>query len=67
MPPFRYAHFRAALKKVCLFALNQSAKIHCPRIGTNCGGNWKNIGEILREELCHKGIGVSCYDVSERK
>lgn len=40
LPPIRYEAVRQCLKKVALFAMEQKASIHMPRIGCGlAGGN----------------------------
>lgn len=51
-------------KKVALFAMEQKASIHMPRIGCGlAGGKWELIEQIIKEELIDKEIAVTVYDL----
>lgn len=64
-PPIRYDAVRAGLAKVAQFAQLHNATIHMPRIGTGlAGGNWESISQVMREELCARGIPVTVYDLA---
>ena len=64
LPPIRYEAVRQCLKKVALFAMEQKASIHMPRIGCGlAGGKWEVIEQIIKEELIDKEIAVTVYDL----
>ena len=64
LPPIRYEAVRQCLKKVALFAMEQKASIHMPRIGCGlAGGKWEFIEQIIKEELIDKEIAVTVYDL----
>ena len=64
LPPIRYEAVRQSLKKVALFAMEQKASIHMPRIGCGlAGGKWEVIEQIIKEELIDKEIAVTVYDL----
>ena len=64
LPPIRYEAVRQCLKKVALFAMEQKASIHMPRIGCGlAGGKWELIEQIIKEELIDKEIAVTVYDL----
>jgi hypothetical protein len=51
------------LATVAQFAQRHNATIHMPRIGAGlAGGNWETISQLVREELCARGISVTVYD-----
>jgi O-acetyl-ADP-ribose deacetylase (regulator of RNase III) len=65
-PPIRYEALRTGLAKVAQFAQLHNAAIHMPRIGAGlAGGNWESISQLIREEICARGIPVTVYDLAE--
>jgi len=64
IPPIRYDALKKCLNQVAELALKNNASIHTPRIGCGlAGGNWKDIEEIIKEELLDKNINVIVYDL----
>jgi O-acetyl-ADP-ribose deacetylase (regulator of RNase III) len=62
-PPIRYEAVRTGLATVAQFAQRHNATIHMPRIGAGlAGGNWENISQLIREELCARDIPITVYE-----
>lgn len=65
VPPVRYEAIRQGLEAVRDFARDKNASIHMPRIGSGlAGGEWEEIGQIVREELADYDLSVTVYDFS---
>ncbi len=63
-PPIRYPAVQRGLSLVADFALNHTAHIHMPRIGSGlAGGNWEQIEPLIITELCQRNINVTVYDL----
>jgi O-acetyl-ADP-ribose deacetylase (regulator of RNase III) len=63
-PPIRYEAVRLGLARVAVFATDQGASVHMPRIGAGlAGGEWEIIEGIIREELSAKGISATVYEL----
>jgi len=64
VPPVRYDAIRQGLKQVALEARRLGASVHMPRIGCGlAGGDWKDVGKIVEEELADSGVPVTVYDL----
>lgn len=64
VPPVRYEAIREGLRAVAVFAREQEASVHMPRIGAGlAGGSWETISAIIEEELAVQGIEVRVYDL----
>ncbi len=62
-PPIRYEAIAQGLEKVAVFATQNNASIHMPRIGCGlAGGKWEMIEPIIVQSLCKKDIQVTVYD-----
>jgi O-acetyl-ADP-ribose deacetylase (regulator of RNase III) len=64
-PPIRYRALQACLRNVGSDALSyEDASVHMPRIGCGlAGGRWDWVEPLVRQELCHRGIPVTVYDL----
>lgn len=66
-PRIRYAALSDALDQLHEVALEESASIHMPRIGTGqAGGNWELVRELIDERLVRKGTPVFVYALPDR-
>jgi hypothetical protein len=62
-PPIRYNAVSEALKDVAVFANENNASVHMPRIGCGlAGGDWAEIELIIKEVLVANFIKVTVYD-----
>lgn len=62
--PIRYSAVVHCLKKLAVYAKDLAATVHMPRIGCGlAGGTWPIIAEIIKEELCDRGVPVTVYDL----
>ena len=62
-PPIRYESVEQALEKVAVFAKENSASVHMPRIGCGlAGGKWELMEPIISKQLSKHGIAVTVYD-----
>lgn len=65
-PRIRYRALAEALEKVSIFALEQNASVHMPRIGSGqSGGSWEIVSGIIDEVVCQKGVSVTVYDLPD--
>ncbi|MFN6085789.1 MAG: macro domain-containing protein [Fluviicola sp.] len=63
LPPIRYDAIEKGLELVGLFAYENNASIHMPRIGCGlAGGTWDKIEPIISSTLLSKEILVTVYD-----
>lgn len=61
--PIRYEAVHSALEKVGVFALEEKAVVHMPRIGCGlAGGKWEEIEPLIIKTLSEKDIPVTVYD-----
>ncbi|TPG33395.1 macro domain-containing protein [Flavobacterium pectinovorum] len=61
--PIRYDAIEYGLKEVALFAKENNANIHMPRIGCGlAGGKWEMIEPIILKTLSDNDIEVVVYD-----
>ena len=66
-PRIRYAALSDTLDQLQEVALEQSASVHMPRIGTGqAGGNWELIRELIDERLVRRGTPVFVYLLPDR-
>lgn len=64
MPPVRYEAIREGLRATAVFAREQGASVHMPRIGAGLGGGrWEVISAIIEEELADQDVEVTVYDL----
>jgi O-acetyl-ADP-ribose deacetylase (regulator of RNase III) len=64
IPPVRYEAILIGLQRVAAEARRLDASVHMPRIGSGlAGGNWETVGKIVEQELVHRGISVTVYDL----
>jgi hypothetical protein len=66
VPCIRYESLRGCLSMLGQFVVTTDTNItiHMPRIGCGlAGGEWSIVEEIIRGELCSKGINVFVYDL----
>jgi hypothetical protein len=62
-PRIRYAALKECLEQVMAKALELNAAVHMPRIGSGeAGGSWALIEQLVDENLCRHGIGVTVYE-----
>jgi hypothetical protein len=65
-PRMRYAALRECLYQLKEVALDRSAQVHMPRIGTGyAGGNWSYILELIDEILVRNRIDVTIYTLPD--
>ena len=63
-PRIRYKALKNCLKLVAEEAINHTASIHMPRIGSGqARGSWELISELIEKELCDIGIRVYVYSL----
>jgi len=63
-PRIRYGAIMKCLERLADVAVEKSATVHMPRIGTgNAGGNWLIIQELIQDTLLRRGIQVTVYDL----
>ncbi|WKL46475.1 macro domain-containing protein [Flavobacterium pectinovorum] len=61
--PIRYNAIEDGLKEVSLFAKENNASIHMPRIGCGlAGGKWEMIEPIILKTLSNNDVEVVVYD-----
>lgn len=64
--PIRYEAILSGLDKLGLFALENNATVHMPRIGCGlAGGTWDRIETLIQATLIEKNILVTVYDLDE--
>ncbi|MFA5359003.1 MAG: macro domain-containing protein [Patescibacteria group bacterium] len=64
VPPVRYEAIKQCLNTVAIFAKEQKASVHMPRIGCGlAGGTWAEIGPIVEKTLVAQGVDVYVYDL----
>ena len=62
--PIRYEVLKDTLESVAMFAKQNKASVHMPRIGSGlAGGSWEVIEEIIKDVLVDEGIEVTVYDL----
>ena len=63
MPPIRYEAVAEGLEKIRLFAQENKASVHMPRIGCGlAGGTWDKMEPLIIAALSDKDISVTVYD-----
>jgi hypothetical protein len=63
-PRIRYSALRSCLQHLSKIALERSATVHMPRIGSGlAGGSWNIVSELIDEALCRRGVNVFVYDL----
>lgn len=63
-PRVRYAALRECLMRVADLAMNSTATVHMPRIGTGqAGGKWEIIKDMISETVSLRGVNVFVYDL----
>lgn len=61
--PIRYDAIRKGLEKTSIFAKENNASVHMPRIGCGlAGGKWEFVEPIILETLSANNIEVTVYD-----
>lgn len=59
-----YVALRKCLEDLAAWAEKNSGAIHLPKIGTGYGGGeWTMILELIRGELCERGVKVKIYEL----
>lgn len=62
-PPIRYEAVAKGLQAIRIFAEEQQASVHMPRIGCGlAGGSWDRMAPLIEENLASAGIEVTVYD-----
>jgi len=62
-PPIRYDSILSGLEKLSLYAIENKASVHMPRIGCGlAGGTWDKIEPLVITALTEKNISVTVYD-----
>jgi O-acetyl-ADP-ribose deacetylase (regulator of RNase III) len=63
-PRIRYAALETCLEALGALAVERSASVHMPRIGTGqAGGSWDVIRDMILASVCARGIRVTVYDL----
>jgi O-acetyl-ADP-ribose deacetylase (regulator of RNase III) len=63
-PRLRYAALQSCLIQLGHTAASTGASVQMPRIGTGQGGgSWEIIEELIRQEVCGRGVPVTVYDL----
>ena len=61
--PIRYEAVLAGLDKIGVFAEENNATVHMPRIGCGlAGGNWNQIEPLLNSAIVDRNILITVYD-----
>lgn len=61
--PIRYDAIEEGLKEVALFAKENEATVHMPRIGCGlAGGKWEMVEPIILRTLSDKNVETTVYD-----
>lgn len=64
--PLKYDALRHCLRKLGLRAHASRSTIHMPRIGCGiAGGNWKDVSDIIFQEISAQNIEVTVYDLPQ--
>lgn len=67
-PRIRYRALRECLNLLSQIAIEYSATVHMPRIGTGyAGGNWQVISQLIDENLIKRGVEVTVYELPSRE
>jgi O-acetyl-ADP-ribose deacetylase (regulator of RNase III) len=65
-PRIRYRAIAEALEKLAELAVEKSASLHMPKIGSGeSRGSWDIVREIIDEVVCRKGIPVTVYELPD--
>lgn len=63
-PRIRYRALSQCLEKLAAVALEESASVHMPRIGSGqARGHWPIILEMIEESLSKRGVEVTIYEL----
>ncbi|MFK7789170.1 MAG: macro domain-containing protein [Phycisphaeraceae bacterium] len=66
VPPVRYDAIRQCLQQVREHCFGNGASVHMPRIGCGlAGGRWREIEQVVADELLEHGIDVVVYDLPQ--
>jgi O-acetyl-ADP-ribose deacetylase (regulator of RNase III) len=61
-PRVRYSALKTCLERLASFALNESATVHMPRIGSGqAGGDWSIVADLIDNALIRRNIPVTVY------
>ena len=61
--PIRYEAVLAGLEKIGMFAAENAATVHMPRIGCGlAGGTWDKIEPLLNSAIANRDILITVYD-----
>jgi Zn-dependent peptidase ImmA (M78 family)/O-acetyl-ADP-ribose deacetylase (regulator of RNase III) len=67
-PRLRYGALQMCLTRLSDLAKERGASLHIPRIGAGqAGGDWHIIEELIKQELCERGVSVTVYDLAEAR
>lgn len=63
-----YVALSKCLEDLARLALQTGASVHLPKIGTGYGGgDWSMVSEIIRSELCERGVKVRVYELPDAR
>jgi len=66
-PPIRYAAVGEGLRRIAVFAKENEASLHMPRIGCGlAGGSWEEMASLIEAAICVQGLEVTVYDLPGR-
>lgn len=66
-PPIRYEAVGTALRITADYAIEHSASVHMPRIGSGLArGDWNIIEKIINDTLCNRSIKTTVYDLPKK-
>ncbi|MCL1890278.1 MAG: macro domain-containing protein [Desulfovibrionaceae bacterium] len=66
-PPIRYAAVEEGLRRIAVFAKENEASLHMPRIGCGlAGGIWEKIAPLIEAAICAQGLEATVYDLPGR-
>lgn len=67
-PRVRYAALQNCFMLVAQQAIEDSATVHMPKVGTGqAGGAWNRVEELVLDELVSKGVKVIVYDLPPQR
>ncbi|MCW5976476.1 MAG: hypothetical protein KIT09_00290 [Bryobacteraceae bacterium] len=67
-PRIRYMALKACLEKLGQLGADRHMTVHMPKVGSGqAGGSWSIIRELIREEVCGRGVKVVVYELPGSK
>jgi hypothetical protein len=65
-PRIRYRAIAEALERVTFAAIEKTASLHMPKIGSGeSRGSWEIVKDIIDDIVCRKGIPVTVYELPD--